>query len=225
MTDDVVTLHVWRVAPADVTAAIVRLVRLRSAARKSGARFVKALGTADTRFTPLGATPTRWAMVSAWPTALAASSFAGTQWWAARALESAALTLQALSCRGQWGRREPFVVSARREEWTGPIVVLTRSRVRIMRATRFYRAVPPISADLQRAPGLRAAFGIGEAPALWQGTVSVWDDATAMQRFVRTDAHRAAARDTARIGWYAEDLFAQFALVSASGTIDGRSVA
>jgi quinol monooxygenase YgiN len=226
VTDDLVTLHVWRVPTRHLAPAMLRLPRLRRAARMRGARFVKVLGTADDRFTVRGATPTRWAMLSTWPTPDAAAAFESVApaWWEGHAEESATLTLRVLRCRGRWAGRSPFAVGPDAADWTGPVAVVTRSRVRPRQALRFYRAVPSIAADVRKAPGLHVAFGVGEAPALWQGTVSVWDDVRAMQRFVRTDAHRAAVRDTPTIGWYAEELFAQFALVDATGTIDGRSV-
>ena len=58
------------------------------------------------------------------------------------------------------------------------MLALTRARLRPSRARSFWRAVPPVAAGAADAPGLLAAFGIGEAPIGWQGTVSVWRGAT-----------------------------------------------
>lgn len=99
---------------------------------------------------------------------------------------------------------------------------MTRARLVARRAVRFWRAVPPVSADLHRAPGLRLALGIGEAPIGLQGTFSVWDSASALTGFAYSrPAHAAVVRATASHGWYAEELFARFALLSSRGTLAG----
>jgi hypothetical protein len=87
----------------------------------------------------------------------------------------------------------------------------------------FWRAVPPVSADLHESPGLRLALGIGEAPLGLQGTFSVWDSAAALNSFAYDRApHAAVVTRTAQEGWYAEELFARLALLSAEGTLGGR---
>jgi hypothetical protein len=70
---------------------------------------------------------------------------------------------------------------------------------------------------------LRLAIGIGEAPIGVQGTFSVWESARALQSFAYAGAaHADAIRRTPVRRWYAEELFARFAVLSASGTVDGR---
>jgi hypothetical protein len=82
--------------------------------------------------------------------------------------------------------------------------------------------VPPVSADLHAAPGLRLALGIGEAPLGLQGTFSVWDSLSALNAFAyRRAPHAAVIERTQREGWYAEELFARFAVLSTAGTLDG----
>ena len=94
-----------------------------------------------------------------------------------------------------------------------------------MRASRatFWAAVPPVSADLHESPGLRLALGIGEAPVGLQGTFSVWDSSAALNDFAYARSpHQEVVERTAREGWYAEELFARFAVLSARGTVGGR---
>lgn len=72
--------------------------------------------------------------------------------------------------------------------------------------------------ELAAAPGLLARFGIGEAPIGWQGTVSVWRSATDLTAFAyRQPEHRAAIARTPTDRWYAEELFARFAVRHISG--------
>jgi hypothetical protein len=83
--------------------------------------------------------------------------------------------------------------------------------------------VPGVVADLRTRPGLATAFGIGEAPVGVQGTFSVWRDSAAIHDFAYMGAaHREAISRTADVGWYAEELFARFALLESMGTIDGH---
>jgi hypothetical protein len=103
----------------------------------------------------------------------------------------------------------------------GPLVVLTRARVRPQRWRPFTGAIPPVDGDLAAAAGRIRSLGVGEWPVLVQGTISVWEDVQAMTAFSRTEAHRRAVRRTAEEGWYSEELFARFGVVSTEGTWDG----
>jgi hypothetical protein len=217
-----VTLQVWRVPVRDVAAAVVAgRAMLRRLRGRPDVSFVKVLGTASTAFVPTAATPRRWAALTCWrgePEPL-------SPWWDDHADEHAALALRPLSSRGTWDGHAPFVVPEGAAPWDGPVVALTRSTLRLIRARRFYRAIPPVAAELRSAPGCRAAIGIGEAPVLRQGTVSVWDDSDSMTKFAYGSArHRAAVTATPSEGWYAEELFTRFALVGSTGSIDGRSL-
>jgi hypothetical protein len=100
----------------------------------------------------------------------------------------------------------------------GPVVVLTRARLRAARAAAFWRAIPDVASTLPAAPGLLAAFGIGEAPLGWQGTVSVWRDTTDLVGFAYgRPEHRAAVVATPVRRWYAEELFARFTVLDVDG--------
>jgi hypothetical protein len=53
-----------------------------------------------------------------------------------------------------------------------------------------------------------------------QGTFSLWESATAVRDFAyRGQAHQKAIADTARYNWYAEELFARFAVLEQRGLI------
>jgi hypothetical protein len=80
--------------------------------------------------------------------------------------------------------------------------------------------VPPVSADLQAAPGLTFAIGIGEAPIGLQGTFSIWESHAALNEFAyRRAAHRAAIRRTAIEKWYVEEFFARLQVLSIDGQL------
>jgi hypothetical protein len=126
-----------------------------------------------------------------------------------------------VSSRGLWSGREPFGhPDPRRTD--GPVAAITRARLSWRRQSRFWAAVPPVAAALHDAPGLALAIGIGEAPVGLQGTFSLWHRHRDLAAFAyRGAAHRAVAERTPQAGWYVEDLFARFAVLSSEGTVNG----
>lgn len=224
----VVDLRIWGVR--SVTGALGRMayggVGLR---RLPGLRFGKLMGTGSARtFTPRDADPRHWALLTVWPdidAADAAGSSRLIRSWSEASHEELTVRLRPLSSRGRWAGREPFGIGAgRNAAHPGPVAVVTRARLRPTRALSFWRAVPPVVAELGGAPGLRLALGIGEAPVGLQGTFSIWDSATALTDFAyRSTAHRQAIRDTVPKRWYAEELFARFAVLELAGRYQGRT--
>jgi hypothetical protein len=219
MLPQVVTLRVWRVPPARVPAALWRMARDRRRLRRApGVTFAKLLGTGSaTRFGPGDADLTRWAaLVCSTGPGPARSVEPVVSAWDRIAVGWCQLDLRPIASRGRWSGVAPFPPSG--ERGSGPVVAITRARLRAGRAVRFWRAVPPVAAAVATAPGLLATFGIGEAPIGWQGTVSVWETAARLTEFAyRTPAHLDAVARTPAERWYAEELFARFALTGVSG--------
>ncbi len=145
--------------------------------------------------------------------------------WDDAAHERLTMRLRPQASRGRWSGAEPFggpdlPAPTRRD---GPVVALTRARLRATRARSFWRAVPPVVGDLTGAPGLRLAVGVGESPVLLQGTLSLWESADHLVDFAyRSEAHQEAVRRTGPARWYAEELFARFAVEDVAGTYRGR---
>ena len=96
----------------------------------------------------------------------------------------------------------------------------SRRRITPLQNFLFWRSVPPVTASLKAAPGLIKAIGIGEAPLGLQGTFSIWEDPKTISYFAyRGEAHKAAIAATARERWYAEEMFARFALIDSRGQL------
>jgi hypothetical protein len=226
-----ITLFIWRVRSRSIPFAIVRMaldrIRLR---RMSGITFYKLLGTGKGKtFTPSDADLRQWGLlVVGSDSAIAAikeSVFIKN--WQRRSHESALFDLLPLSSHGKWAHREPFSEASdpalRKHE--GPIAAITRARIKWSKNLIFWRAVPPVIAELDQAPGLIAAIGIGEAPIGLQGTFSLWRDGQSLRNFAyKTSAHNQAISATKEIGWYSEELFARFAVITASGSVNGIDV-
>jgi hypothetical protein len=216
-----VTLHVWRVPRRSLPAALGRMAVDRRRLRDTpGVRFAKMLGTGTgTGFGPADADLTRWAALVVWDDPAAAAGFDETRVarsWRRISTAAARIDLRPVASRGTWSGAAPFGPAGGRP--TGPVLALTRARLRPHRALTFWRSVPPVVAALHRAPGLVATFGVGEAPVGWQGTVSVWRSAADLVGFAyRQPEHRAAIARTEQTGWYAEELFARFAVLGVTG--------
>jgi hypothetical protein len=225
---ELVTLHVWRVPRRSVPAALVRMAADPRRVRATpGLRFAKLLGTGPGRtFSVREGDPRRWALLATWADAGAAKDFdssAVARRWSTLAEESWRVRMRPLAARGRWSRREPFGTPAGGGRWDGPVAAVTRARLSPRRLRTFWGAVPPVSADLGGRAGLRLSLGIGEAPVGLQGTFSLWDSARALRDFAYAGAaHRAVVERTPVEGWYAEELFARFAVLGADGTVDGR---
>ncbi len=217
MTPPLVTLHVWRIPRHAVGRALWRMAvdprRLRAL---PGVRFAKLLGTGTgISFGPTDADLTRYAALTVWDDPAAAAGFDTApvaRAWRRIARGTVRLDLRPLSSRGRWSGDKPFGDPAGGRV-AGPVLALTRARLRPARAVTFWRAIPPVATALAGAPGLLTRFGVGEAPIGWQGTVSVWRRAADLMEFAyRQPEHRAVVARTPTAGWYAEELFARFAV-------------
>ena len=193
-----------------------------------GLRFAKLLGTGHgRRFTPADSDPRHWGLIASWDRAEDAAAFEASRvitGWDAHCLERCRLLLRPITSSGRWSGQEPFGSPAGMPAEKGPCAILTRARLKPSRMLTFWRAVPPVAAVLADAEGLRFARGIGEAPVGLQATFSIWDDYQAAKNFAYgTHEHRRVIERTTETGWYAEQLFARFAVIDSTGVVNGRN--
>lgn len=221
----ITTVDIWRVKPWAIPLAFFYMAWHRQIRRDSN--FAKLMGTGSGRtFTPRDADLRQWAILSTWDSIDAAERWQNhkiVRAWNRISIEHAAITMRAISSHGSWSNRQPFEISATNP--SGPVVAITRARIKNIKARIFWRSVPPVTTSLHAAPGLIAAIGIGEAPIGLQGTFSLWHDSSSLRAFAYQDqAHRAVIERTAEVQWYAEELFARFAVVTMRGQLQGRSL-
>jgi hypothetical protein len=225
---ELATVHVFGVPGGKIPAAFWRTARDgRTLRSQPGLTFGRVLGTSHgTTFSLRDSDLRHWVIVSSWTSTAAAEDFERSsvvRAWSALASERLRVRLRPLSARGTWGgveafgRPDPSPVDGR-------VASITRARLAPRKAVQFWRAVPAVAADLAQVDGVQLAIGIGEAPVGFQGTFSIWESAQATTEFAyRRPAHQVAIRRTEEEHWYAEELFARFAVLDVEGTYAGRT--
>lgn len=175
-------------------------------------------------FTPIPNTAV-YAILATWPDEATARTQIGSapifRRYRDRASEDWTVFLETASARGVWSG-STFDATGR--TLAGPLAALTRATVKPARALKFWHRVPDISRMIGADRNVAFKIGIGEVPLLHQVTFSIWPDAQAMAAFARENGPHAAAIRAVRDGnWFAEELYARFAILGESGTWDGKS--
>lgn len=175
-------------------------------------------------FTPVPNTAV-YAVLATWPdhdTAKARISEAGIfRRFRRRADENWTVYMTTQSARGEWSGALPFSVSNSAE--SGALAVLTRATIKPRILMRFWSRVPNISRVIGKDPNVAFKIGIGEVPWLHQITFSIWPDAERMAGFARTGHHAEAIRAVRDEGWFREELYARFKVLSDQGSWNGTS--
>ena len=193
--------------------------------RAAGLRFWKLLGTGHGNGFSLQPNWNCYGVIGVWDDADAAHNFLHHSAWmkSARRYADEVWTayLQPTQSRGQWSGQNPFT-PARPQSSAGPIIVLTRATIRLSKLRAFWSAVPGTSDALEGHTGLILSVGVGEAPYGRQATFSIWRDEQAIRDYARKEkAHADVIRRTRDERWYAEELFARFALIASEGAWAG----
>jgi len=126
---------------------------------------------------------------------------------------------------GRWGGYDPFAhIPAAPAPDPGPWVILTRATIHLNKVAAFLKAVPAVAEHLLQQPERLNSVGIGEAPLIYQATLSVWRTLPAITSFAYSATpHAEVIRRTRRERWYKEELFARFRPIASSGTWEGRN--
>ena len=215
-----IVAYFWRIKPSAIPFALLAMAVDRfTLSRSKNVGFYKSLGTGKGEtFTPADANSLRWGLIAQVQDLEAFDQSLVVKRWRTRSVEEFRAVLEPISSHGKWAGKEPFVASA--TNWDGPVVAITRARIKWHQNFRFWRSVPPVTMSLKSAPGLISAIGIGEAPIGLQGTFSLWESSAAIREFAyKGAAHQKAIADTATYNWYSEELFARFAVKDMRGSI------
>ena len=223
----VVVIYFWRINLRSLPIAIFHIAFDRFTLRRSkGISFFKSLGTGKGEsFTPSDADSKRWGTLLV-ITEDQVANFDNSKLiksWRKIAISEYRTLLAPISSHGKWSGREPFnlintATTDSLSNWNGPIAAITRARIKWQMNSKFWRAVPPVTLSLKETPGLLGAIGIGEAPIGLQGTFSKWESGAALREFAyKGAAHIKVIQATKDLDWYAEELFARFAVLEERG--------
>ncbi len=219
----ITVIYFWQIKRVDIPFALFRMAIDRTLLRRSkGVTFAKLLGCGKGEtFTPTDADPTRWGcLVVISQSELAALDNSPTiRAWRTKSVSEFRVVLDPIASTGMWSKQKPFQPSAP-TDFEGQVVAITRARIKASQTMRFFKSVPPVTASLHSSPGLISTIGIGEAPIGLQGTFSLWESMQAIKDFAyKGAAHQKAIAQTAEFDWYAEELFARFAVREIRGKI------
>jgi hypothetical protein len=219
----ITVIYFWKIARVNIPFALFRMAIDRTLLRRTnGVTFAKMLGCGKGEtFTPTDADPSRWGCLVVIPeNQLAGLDSSSTiRAWRKSCVSEFRVVLDPIAATGMWSKRKPFEPSAS-ANFDGQVVAITRARIKASQTMRFFKSVPPVTASLHSSPGLISTIGIGEAPIGLQGTFSLWESMQAIKDFAyKGAAHRQAIAQTTEFDWYAEELFARFAVREIRGTI------
>ena len=219
----ITVIYFWKIERASIPFALFRMAIDRTLLRRTqGVTFAKMLGCGKGEtFTPSDADPTRWGCLVVIPENQLAQLDNSTtiRAWHKKSVSEFRVLLDPIASTGMWSKQKPFETSAP-ANFDGQVVAITRARIKASQTMRFFKSVPPVTASLHSSPGLISTIGIGEAPIGLQGTFSLWESMQAIKDFAyKGAAHQKAIAQTSEFDWYAEELFARFAVREMRGTI------
>ena len=120
---------------------------------------------------------------------------------------------------GQWSGVSPFQTNKNMVAQTGVLAVITRATLHTKQIMKFWQYVPKVGAAVYTHNGLIFTKGIGELPVVQQATFSVWRSKKDMVDFAyKNPFHTEVIKKTRELGWYKEELFAQFTPFHSEGT-------
>ncbi|MCH6199517.1 spheroidene monooxygenase [Aquiflexum sp. LQ15W] len=167
-----------------------------------------------------------YALLAVWESEQSASSyfeesahFSGFQ---KRATEFWNIFMNTSKAHGKWSGKNPFETIQPYE--SGPIAVITRARIKFRFLRKFWSYVPAVSKNMDDRDGSIFSVGIGEYPWLMQATFSLWEDEESMRNYAyRSKFHREVIQKTRALGWYSEELFANFVPYKTVGSWEGAN--
>jgi hypothetical protein len=219
----ITVIYFWKINRKHLLFALFRMAIDRTFLRRTKeVAFAKMLGCGKGEtFTPRDADPTRWGCLVVIPENQLAQldSSKTVKAWRKKSVSEFRVVLDPIASTGMWSKQKPFEPSAP-TNFDGQVVAITRARIKATQTMRFFKSVPPVTASLHSSPGLISTIGIGEAPIGLQGTFSLWESMQAIKDFAyKGAAHQKAIAQTSEFDWYAEELFARFAVREIRGKI------
>lgn len=167
-----------------------------------------------------------YALLGVWESEAAATAYfedsAHFLEFKSRAKERWTIYMVTSKAHGKWSGINPF--QSIQPYQSGPIAVITRARIKFRFLRKFWSYVPSVSKNLDDRDGSIFSIGIGEYPWLMQATFSLWEDQESMHNYAyHSKLHREVIQKTRTLGWYSEELFANFVPYKTIGSWEGEN--
>ncbi|HSF52815.1 MAG TPA: hypothetical protein VLA71_03635 [Algoriphagus sp.] len=167
-----------------------------------------------------------YALLAVWESEQAAASYFEKSshflQFQSRATEFWTVYMNTCKVHGKWSGLNPF--QTLQPYQSGPIAVITRARIKLRFLRKFWSYVPSVSKNMDDRDGSIFSIGIGEYPWLMQATFSLWEDEESMRNYAyRSKVHSEVIQKTRELGWYSEELFANFAPYKTVGSWEGEN--
>ncbi|MGW3011945.1 spheroidene monooxygenase [Streptomyces sp. NPDC001219] len=218
----IVSVHI-----ADVGVRAVRSV-LRARPRPGatpGLRYAETMLTGAIAAGPPKVRPGRAALLASWDDDAALDRFLAEDPLARLLAGGWQVRLRPLRFSGSWG---PMPVEigpgTAQDEQDGPVAVLTLGQLRLRRALPFLRANSRAAGRAAADPSMTASVALARPPR-FVGTFSLWQSASAMQRYAYGSAqpeHKEVIRDHQEKPFHHEAGFLRCRPYGAQGRLDGR---
>lgn len=140
-----------------------------------------------------------------------------------RATDVFTIYMKATKAHGLWDGSNPY--QTEKLSPSGTIAVITRARIKAKYLLRFWRYVPSLGKKVNQAAGSIFSIGIGEYPWFMQATFSIWESMDAMRAYAYGSPHHMeVVKKTRELGWYSEELFANFIPYKTEGSWEGLAL-
>lgn len=140
-----------------------------------------------------------------------------------RTTELYTIFMRTTKAHGSWSGSNPYNQNFPPQD--GKIAVITRAKIKLRYVPKFWKYVPKVSQKLEDQDGSIFSIGIGEYPWFMQATFSIWQDMDSMRAYAyQSKLHTEVIRKTRELGWYSEDLFANFSPYQSEGTWEGQDL-
>jgi hypothetical protein len=126
---------------------------------------------------------------------------------------------------GSWSGVAPFETNKNILLPNELLAVITRATLHTTQVRKFWQYVPKVGTAVYTHEGLIFTKGIGELPIIQQATFSLWRSKKDMVDFAyKNPYHTEVIKKTRELGWYKEELFAQFSPFYEEGSWNGKNL-
>mgnify|MGYP003632129089 CR=1 FL=1 len=189
--------------------------------KAKGKKFFKLMGTGGGFGFSLKPDLSTYALLMVWEDLDAAKNFSLSESYRRfnqQCVSNFTYWMRCIQSHGTWYGETPFTPT--NSSTDGPIMVITRARVKIRKVLNFLKFVPLTSKSAEKAKGLIYTKGIGEWPIIEQATFSYWNSREQMEAYAYNSGHREVIKKVKEEGWYKEELFARFIPINLSETTE-----